>query len=207
MVLLFVIFPYLSTRTKFARQYAKALQALAKAHLAIYFIQGHFPSIASRMTGVRFVTSRVSRNGSTPRASYRFLGYLLVAQLCLWAYFGARDVSERMIDGYLTKWCPNQQRKPQSSSVDAKAFAYPSDDAVPSFISNSHLHSDIFADLSCSICSGQMNHPATTQCGHMFCWQCIISWTTHKSHCPMCREPSTASSILCMYTSSAGELE
>ncbi|KAM6474379.1 E3 ubiquitin-protein ligase RNF135 isoform 2-T2 [Liasis olivaceus] len=45
-------------------------------------------------------------------------------------------------------------------------------------------------DLQCSICLGLLSHPATTQCGHSFCRDCIRKWLKGQHgnrNCPNCQ--------------------
>lgn len=44
------------------------------------------------------------------------------------------------------------------------------------------------AQGECSVCYETSDKALKTRCGHVFCEQCIIRWTTDNVTCPMCRK-------------------
>ncbi|KAF2071287.1 hypothetical protein CYY_007394 [Polysphondylium violaceum] len=48
---------------------------------------------------------------------------------------------------------------------------------------------EIAVDSSnCSICLSPINDPTTIQeCNHLFCFECIDSWSKNKNECPLCK--------------------
>lgn len=53
---------------------------------------------------------------------------------------------------------------------------------------------DIRAVITCRVCVRPLYEPFTIECGHTFCYSCLVSWfeknTAHKS-CPDCRAKIT----------------
>jgi peroxin-10 len=42
----------------------------------------------------------------------------------------------------------------------------------------------------CPLCLDPMKDPAAAECGHLFCWTCILRWTGEtvgQGECPICR--------------------
>jgi len=44
--------------------------------------------------------------------------------------------------------------------------------------------------FECKICMDVAKSPVVTQCGHLYCWECILRWSEHKKsesiECPVC---------------------
>ena len=55
------------------------------------------------------------------------------------------------------------------------------------------------SDQKCSLCWSELDNPASTPCGHLFCWDCIFEWHRIRSECPLCRQPTQMSQILPVY--------
>ncbi|PNH06080.1 Peroxisome biogenesis factor 10 [Tetrabaena socialis] len=52
----------------------------------------------------------------------------------------------------------------------------------------------------CIICHERMETDlATTTCGHMFCFKCILPWVQKSSNCPTCRTKLTKTKIIRIY--------
>ncbi|KAL6869946.1 peroxisome biogenesis factor 10 [Amphichorda felina] len=48
----------------------------------------------------------------------------------------------------------------------------------------------------CTLCLEELKDPAATQCGHVFCWECIGDWVREKPECPLCRRDAMVQHIL-----------
>ncbi|GIZ02721.1 e3 ubiquitin-protein ligase RNF170 [Caerostris extrusa] len=62
------------------------------------------------------------------------------------------------------------------------------------------------SDHQCPICLNEPHYPVETNCGHLFCAQCIITYWQHGNwigaiHCPVCRQTVTA--LLQCFTNNA----
>jgi len=43
---------------------------------------------------------------------------------------------------------------------------------------------------TCPLCLDPMKDPAAAECGHLFCWTCVVRWTGEsagRGECPICR--------------------
>lgn len=59
--------------------------------------------------------------------------------------------------------------------------------------------------FECPICLETPSLPVATQCGHIFCWKCIKSWTYGQTMlvCPVCKNGLDMNKVISLYTSSS----
>nr|CAH0110231.1 unnamed protein product [Daphnia galeata] len=60
-------------------------------------------------------------------------------------------------------------------------------DAIPSGSSGSLLLN--YDTGECAICMGPHEGKSRLNCGHFFCFQCLVEWSRVKWQCPTCRQP------------------
>ena len=53
----------------------------------------------------------------------------------------------------------------------------------------------------CGICLNERINPAaSSRCGHVFCWNCILHWVSNvRAECPLCRAPIRPQDVLPLY--------
>ena len=54
----------------------------------------------------------------------------------------------------------------------------------------------------CPICLSNARLPVATQCGHIFCWDCIKNWVNVKGKyvCPLCKSGIKLNEVIKLYT-------
>ena len=57
---------------------------------------------------------------------------------------------------------------------------------------------EILDNENCSICMDQLENPALTACGHLFCYDCIKMCLGDKKRCPMCKADLTGKDLMVM---------
>lgn len=51
----------------------------------------------------------------------------------------------------------------------------------------------------CTLCLGPRREQTSLECGHVFCWKCVVSWVKEKPECPLCRRAVLVAQLLPLY--------
>jgi peroxin-10 len=122
------------------------------------------------------------------RPGYELLGLLLFLQISTQAYLSLtssktdEDPTQFLVTSILAP-PPSATRSdvlpPQSSPQVTIDLEDP--DTLPYIPQGSRR---------CPLCLDAMKDPTSAECGHLFCWQCILRWTNESpagGECPICR--------------------
>jgi peroxin-10 len=55
------------------------------------------------------------------------------------------------------------------------------------------------ASRMCTLCLEERTNSTITECGHLFCWSCIVGWGREKAECPLCRQGLKLEKLLGVY--------
>lgn len=61
----------------------------------------------------------------------------------------------------------------------------------PNNFSGSELTTMKYDDGQCAICLGPHINKSLPDCGHVYCFQCLVDWCHIKLECPSCKKPFT----------------
>ncbi|KAG0143448.1 hypothetical protein CROQUDRAFT_661254 [Cronartium quercuum f. sp. fusiforme G11] len=65
------------------------------------------------------------------------------------------------------------------------------------------VESDPVSDESnarrCTLCLGPRIDQSSLECGHVFCWRCVVGWVREKAECPLCRQAVKITDLLPLY--------
>ncbi|KAI9619324.1 hypothetical protein H4Q26_012008 [Puccinia striiformis f. sp. tritici PST-130] len=59
--------------------------------------------------------------------------------------------------------------------------------------------SDQVSTRRCTLCLGPRKQQTSLECGHLFCWRCLVSWVKEKPECPLCRHSVYVAELLPLY--------
>lgn len=219
----YVILPYIISRivrklrsgredessflSKFFSSYKNTIDTITNIHTAIFYFEGLFYSMSKRFTGLRYVfghnkdASKLQKTGN-----YTVLGGIILLQFAVKMLIKIKQYSEnRSQEGESIDAQPKIK-----GNVDKIETLEQLSDAQDSLQSNQTLAEFVTVDLSdpkqlpyipsssrsCMLCLSLMINPAAANCGHMFCWECIVGWVREHPECPLCRQVCLEQNLL-----------
>jgi hypothetical protein len=129
---------------------------------AYFFINGKFYDLVQFIFGVLNYETVESQN-IIDKNSFKLLGYLILGKISL----------ELMI-WIKKRYSQNKAKKEEDVKKSLK-------------LKNVKHIVDENSESSCLLCLDVRKNSSLTPCGHLFCWECIISYLQTKPACPFCR--------------------
>ncbi|KAJ4485513.1 Pex12 amino terminal region-domain-containing protein [Lentinula aciculospora] len=186
------VFPHSPWLTTLLRDLPFVLETLTELNLAVFYIRGVYYDVFKRFLGVRHISS-LPENPHTRPPSYSLLGVLLTARLiyrltlfvqskrsnsALGDQKGKRAVQDSASrETYLDDRPVSQLL----DSVDPESEpAKPAEDDARTMLDVASLPPTIRASRTCTLCLEERTDTCSTECGHLFCWSCIVGWGREK---------------------------
>lgn len=190
----------------FWSMYPKVLDVIMNLHIAIFYFQGEFYSLSKRIFGLRYAfghnkdPKKLAKSGN-----YSFLGGLILLQFLVKSILKLKTYNDTQ----------KEKRQSQKRGGDLEN----SEALLSNFSKFKQLEKvgqavakrkDLQIELSdpnqlpyipedsrtCMLCLTEMTNPAAANCGHFFCWTCIVDWIREHPECPLCRQLCTELNLL-----------
>lgn len=213
--LAFIVVPYFVTRIarkmkvksgeastwleKTFTSYPSLLDTIMNVHIALFYFQGLFYSISKRVFGLRYAfghnkdPQKLQRTGN-----YSVLGGIMLLQFAVKMLISLNQYSKSQ-----EAQARDQQESPENAAASGVISKLEQLEELQKLIEADTAVSDrVRVDLSdskqlpylpetsrsCMLCLSPMVDPSAANCGHLFCWECIVDWVRENPECPLCRQ-------------------
>jgi peroxin-10 len=186
-----------------------ALETLTEINLAVFYMRGVYYDVLKRLLGVRHISS-LPENPHTRPPSYSLLGVLIVVRLIYRLVIFVKSKTAATVED-------KRKRAIQDSSdremylddrpvsqllevVDPESEpAKPAEEDERTMLDVASLPAAVRASRICTLCLEERTDTSSTECGHMYCWSCIVGWGREKAECPLCRQSLNLTRLLPIY--------
>ncbi|KAK0466395.1 Pex12 amino terminal region-domain-containing protein [Desarmillaria tabescens] len=201
------------TLTSILKSLPSMLGVLTEVNLAIFYVSATYYSLVKRILRVKHLSS-IPDNPDIQPPSYSLLGILLGIRLLhrLATSLKQRYASEEP--------SAQKEKEPAGAGTSSSRESFLDDRAVSTLIGPADPEADVSKpaeddggtalDISsipdtlrvgrnCTLCLEERTDSCATECGHLFCWTCIVGWGREKAECPLCRQSLNLSHLLPIY--------
>jgi len=188
-------------------------EVISEINLAVFYFFGTYYDVAKRILGIRHF-SPLPEDPHTRPPSYSLLGILLAIRLL----HRLRTFIQRIFQN-TTSTLPSSTSKGKQPINDAHE-TFIDDRPVSSFLGpvdpegepakaaeeDERTILDVASipnvsrsGRNCTLCLDERTDSCATECGHLFCWSCIVGWGREKAECPLCRQSLSLTRLLPIY--------
>ncbi|KAE9409362.1 hypothetical protein BT96DRAFT_962459 [Gymnopus androsaceus JB14] len=183
-----------------------ALETLTELNLAVFYIRGVYYDVLKRLLRVRHLSS-LPENPHTRPPSYSLLGVLIIVRLLyrLKVFLQSKPstVAEKRGKQVASSRETYLDDRPVSQMLDTvdpeSEPAKPAEEDERTMLDVASLPPAIRASRTCTLCLEERTDTCSTECGHLFCWSCIVGWGREKAECPLCRQSLNLTRLLPIY--------
>ncbi|KAI0374552.1 hypothetical protein BV20DRAFT_987937 [Pilatotrama ljubarskyi] len=200
------VIPQTSKTGALLRKIPTALEVLSEINLAIFYLRGTYYGLVKRLLGMKYI-SAIPENPNARPPSYALLGILLGVRLVHRAlsYLRARSAQsdtkgQRIMDGEDDIFIDDRRVSSMLEAVNREdAPPVPVEEDEGTVLDVSKIPAELRAGRNCTLCLEERTESCATDCGHLFCWNCIVGWGREKAECPLCRQSLNLASLLPVY--------
>ncbi|CAE6515343.1 unnamed protein product [Rhizoctonia solani] len=200
------------------------VETAVEVNLVFFYLTGTYYNLTKRLLGVRYMSSTLPDPNARP-PSYSFLGILMCIRL-LHRLYALLDKQLKSLEP-LPPVAPTNALALSDSQplliprdTDIQQHQYIDSRRVTEIlqrpVENSEIPPDVESDeftslhiaginpglragRRCALCLEERTATTSTECGHLFCWSCIVGWGDEKAECPLCRQSLKTTRLLPVY--------
>ncbi|CAE6432992.1 unnamed protein product [Rhizoctonia solani] len=208
--------------------YLRALPAIVETaveiNLAFFYLTGTYYSLTKRILGIRHISTILPDPNARP-PSYSFLGILMCIRLLHRLYTlldrqlksleppsSAQPTNALALSDSQPLLVPRDADIQQHRYIDSRPVTeilqkqtegseIPPDPESGEFtlLHVAAIDPGLRAGRRCALCLEERTATTSTECGHLFCWGCIVGWGDEKAECPLCRQSLKTTRLLPLY--------
>ncbi|KAI0733969.1 Pex12 amino terminal region-domain-containing protein [Fomitopsis betulina] len=197
--------PPTSRLTSLVRSVPALLETLSEINLAIFYFRGTYYNLAKRILGIRYI-SATPHDPNTRPPSYSLLGILLAVRLLHRLITFLRPTTEpgpkgkRPVDDREEVYIDDRPVSTMIARADAdEAPQITAEEDERTILDFTQIPPAVRGSRNCTLCLEERTATTSTECGHLFCWDCIVGWGREKAECPLCRQSLSLTSLLPIY--------
>ncbi|KAK7468520.1 peroxisome biogenesis factor 10 [Stygiomarasmius scandens] len=187
----------------------RVLQIVSEINLASFYIRGVYYDVNKRILGIKHLSS-IPPNPHIRPPSYSLLGVLIVIRLLYRLVSFIQETKEvARID--------EKGKDKANSSISYETYIddrpvsdllgidpeseppKPAEEDEGTMLNVESVPQAIRASRNCTLCLEERTNSTSTECGHLFCWSCIVGWGREKAECPLCRQSLNLTRLLPIY--------
>ncbi|KAH9921442.1 peroxisome assembly protein per8 [Fomitopsis serialis] len=200
-----------SRLTSLVRKLPTLLEIISEVNLAMFYFRGTYYDLVKRMLGIRYVNLG---NSSRPKYEAAFVfssGYLLAVRLLhrlvsfiRSSYKADVEATERKgkrpVDDHEEIYIDDRPISTMIGRVDPDEVPpLTAEEDERTVLDFSQMPPTVRGSRNCTLCLEERTATTSTECGHLFCWDCIVGWGREKAECPLCRQSLNLTSLLPIY--------
>ncbi|KAF7798625.1 hypothetical protein EIP86_009847 [Pleurotus ostreatoroseus] len=179
-----------STLGSVLRKLPPGLEVLSEINLAVFYLRGSYYTLARRLLGVRYISSTLEDPNSRP-PSYSLLGVLLGIRLLYRLVTFLRSLRAQT-DSHTSRGKRRADEAHETYIDDTPVSSLlvpenpdgepvvPAEEDTRTILDIPSIPSEIRAGRNCTLCLEERTSSCATECGHLFCWNCIVGWGREK---------------------------
>ncbi|XP_055605441.1 peroxisome assembly protein 10-B [Uranotaenia lowii] len=144
-------------------------------HTSLFYIYGGKNHISKRLMGINYILIRNWLKENHSIYGFRILGVVTLLQLILSLVVKMNEHRKKA----------KEHKASNTGKITTAAQQQPKRH-------NPHSQSS----RRCALCMEMAQDLSVTQCGHLFCWHCILNWLDERQICPICREAIKKSRVV-----------